>query len=237
MPNLSVDTRETLADVVFFRSDKDPDTLFKLHPELPRETKTLLLAVDGRSPVAKYALFLTSLIPLSAKFELLEQLGFLLRVGGLPVRSISPQGNAADATKGVVPITEAALQALSMAFGFAAVSPSKSATVLEQDLMALAGGPVPNPSQKPSQVRPSATSSLGVSLDPLSALEAAKAEILQFLTAEAQMDGLSLALMLEHIHSIDKLRLEMPDYLRLVEPLGQRASAHIRKLSILLNTR
>ena len=96
---------EALATVIFERTPQGAVAIKSTGTEVPRRLRTLLLAVDGRSPVSQYVPFLTAFAPLSEKFAELEGMGFLQRKGGSGFDTKTP-GTP------FVPIQEADLQAL-----------------------------------------------------------------------------------------------------------------------------
>jgi hypothetical protein len=70
---------EPLVDVVFERTPQGVIASKVNGADLPRNLKTLLLAIDGSSTVSKFVPFLTNLLPLSDKFVELERLGYVQR--------------------------------------------------------------------------------------------------------------------------------------------------------------
>lgn len=102
---------------------------------LPRAPRSVLLAVDGRSSVARYEPFLLTLMPLDEKIVALEQLGLLRRKDNdtdgrveltLPARTPETAEVALTDTTPVAPASdfESELQALSRQMG---VIPDNSA--------------------------------------------------------------------------------------------------------------
>jgi hypothetical protein len=74
-----MDNAESLANVVFNRTAKGVAACKASSNELSRHLKSLLLVVDGHSPVAKFVTYLTNLLPLSEKFKELELAGYIQR--------------------------------------------------------------------------------------------------------------------------------------------------------------
>jgi hypothetical protein len=81
---------EPLAKIVFARTAKGVDACKASNSELTRQLKSLLLLVDGYSPVSKFIPFLTNLLPLSEKFSVLEQTGYIQQ------KHISKQNESAE---------------------------------------------------------------------------------------------------------------------------------------------
>jgi hypothetical protein len=71
----------SIAQVVFILSPQAITTLMNGSPGLDKRLRTVLTLVDGVTPVAQFEPFLRSLEPIEPKFNELEQLGYLLRVG------------------------------------------------------------------------------------------------------------------------------------------------------------
>ena len=89
---------EELATIVFERTPAAAVAIKAAGDAIPRQLRTLLLAIDGRSPVSQYVPFLTSLAPLSEKFAQLEVMGFARRRAPIPeVRTAEPGGMASPA--------------------------------------------------------------------------------------------------------------------------------------------
>jgi hypothetical protein len=70
-----------LKDVVYAITARGFATLRTESAVVSLQHKTILTMVDGVCPVAQYVPFLLAFAPLEEKFELLEQLGCLRRVG------------------------------------------------------------------------------------------------------------------------------------------------------------
>lgn len=70
---------ESLANIVFARTEKGVNACNTRNKELPRQLKSLLLVVDGQASVSKFVPFLTNLLPLSEKFTELELAGYIHR--------------------------------------------------------------------------------------------------------------------------------------------------------------
>ena len=80
---------EALARIVFERTPQGLMATKVLDDSgVPKRLRTLLLAVDGRTPVAQFVPFLTALAPLSEKFEELERLGLLRRKGQVSAEAV-----------------------------------------------------------------------------------------------------------------------------------------------------
>jgi hypothetical protein len=74
-----MDHPESLATVVFTRTEKGAEASKSNNKDLPRELKSLLLVVDGQSAVSKFVPYLSRLLPLSEKFTELENAGYIQR--------------------------------------------------------------------------------------------------------------------------------------------------------------
>lgn len=74
-----MDNPEPLLNIVFTRTAKGAIACKAGSKELPRQLKSLLLVVDGQSPVAKFVPYLSNLWPLSEKFIELELAGYVQR--------------------------------------------------------------------------------------------------------------------------------------------------------------
>ncbi len=111
---------EALASVVFERTPQGAVAMKSPTDEVPRRLRTLLLAIDGRSPVAQYVLFLSAFAPLSEKFAELENMGLIRRSSGKAADSVLPSSTPPTLTPpnlklpepGFMPVKEFDLQAL-----------------------------------------------------------------------------------------------------------------------------
>lgn len=141
---------ESLATVVFERTPQGSVAIKTTGDEVPRRLRTLLLAVDGRLPVAQYVPFLTAFAPLSEKFAELEAMGYLKRKGSVSTDAVDrferaqhsgfgallPRIDSKAADSGYVPIQETDLRALA---GSSAPQQKNSAgNTFELELQALA---------------------------------------------------------------------------------------------------
>ena len=126
---------QALAAVVFVRTSEGAVQVSAGSDTLPRAPRGVLLAVDGRSSVARYEPFLLTLMPLDEKIVALEQLGLLRRKDNdtdgrveltLPARTPETAEVALTDTTPVAPASdfESELQALSRQMG---VIPDNSA--------------------------------------------------------------------------------------------------------------
>ena len=217
---------EALATVIFERTPSGAVAIKATGDEVPRRLRTLLLAVDGRSPVAQYVPFLTAFAPLSEKFAELEQMGYLRRKGG-----VAP--GAASTDTGFVPIAETDLMAL--ATSSASTQASPVADQFELELQALArqmAGPAPVQQATVQVSAPSMTEMAFAAKPNLSDL---LREMDQFLSASAGVDALPISLMLEQIRSLSQLRAELPAYFELVQRYGDEAERHIERVAGMLD--
>ena len=95
---------EALATVVFERTPKGAESANSNTDTLARALRSVLLAVDGRSSVARYEPFLAALMPLAEKFAALEQLGLLRRKSSSTESRVVPPSPQPD--PGPPPITD-----------------------------------------------------------------------------------------------------------------------------------
>jgi hypothetical protein len=232
---------QALAAVVFERTPEGAAAVKSSSDTLPRALRSVLLAVDGHSSVARYEPFLTSLMPLDEKFAALEQLGLLRRAGsstaglvGLDRPALAPE-TAEVGAPDTAPAArksdfESGLHALSRQMG---VIPDNSARRAGQgassgigaemaslvDLANNAAVPKPRP-------EPLALAGAAIRLEDL------LAKMEAFLSQAIGLDGLPVAIMVAQISSIEQLRLELPSYSQLLRSygLGAQTEAHINSL-------
>jgi hypothetical protein len=208
----------------------------------------VLLAVDGRSSVARYEPFLTSLMPLDEKFAALEQLGLLRRKGGPGAGPTGPTLVAfepdatevglsdtapIESTPGFEPDFEPELQALSQQIGLIPDNPARMtgqgasqdswgdmASFARLANRAAATVRVPEPSPRPAAAGANTR------------LEDLLADMEAFLSKAVGLEGLPVAIMVAQISSIEQLRLELPSYSELLRSygLGAQTEAHIARL-------
>lgn len=234
---------ETLANIVFERTPQGAVAIKSTGNEVPRRLRTLLLAIDGRSPVSQYVPFLTAFAPLSEKFAELEGLGYLQRKRSSGLDAKTPE-------VAFVPIQEADLRALESRS--LAAQKNSSVNSFELELQALArqmsGGvataapvaPEPTclkaeahaftPTRALSSPPPCPSSSLAT--PELSDL---LREMERFLSQSAGAEALPVVLMLEQIKTVSQFRAELPGYLELVQRYGPEADQHIERLARLLD--
>lgn len=245
---------ETLATVVFARTPKGAVAIKSNSDEVPRRLRTLLLAIDGRSPVGQYVPFLTAFAPLSEKFVELEQMGFVKRNSSAAfvatahletaVQNNNASGfgvqvqrmNSAMPKSGLMPINEFDLLALAAAPAFEHVSNSPNA--FERELQALAAQmSVTAVAQDPPQGNmPSAFAPKPLKPDTVKPVLADLLhEMDKFLSQSAGADALPISLMLEQIKTLAQLRLELPQYYELVRRYGSAAEPHIQRLAVMLD--
>ena len=239
----------TLTAIIFERTPEGAAQVTSSSNTLPQVLRSVLLAVDGRSSVARYESFLPALMPLDEKFAALEQLGLLRRAGSdtasrvrLPRPVLAPESADADvpatAPAALTSDFESELQALSRQLG---VIPDNSA--------GRAGKGVPSGlrdnmaawADLADNSTPTATSTAPLPkcepepLEPAVAairLEDLLAEMEAFLSQAIGLDGLPVAIMVAQISSIAQLRQEMPAYCELMRSygLGAPTEAHITSL-------
>lgn len=245
-------TTEPLARIVFERTPqgvaamKAADTA-----NVPKPLRTLLLAVDGRTPVAQFVPFLTALAPLSDKFSALERLGLVRRKGqvsadavdrfsraqqDLPGTALLPRIDASAPGSDYVPLDDAMLTRIETSFAPAAVPGQPSLAAFDAELEALkrmmsapsASPPRAAPVAGPARVAPQRAKAAPASLSDVIA------EISSFLAAAVGMDGLPVALLIEQIGSIDQMRRELPGYAQMLASYGVEAGAHLERIETML---
>ena len=234
---------EYLATLVFERTPAGAVAIKAAGDAVPRQLRTLLLAIDGRSPVSQYVPFLTALAPLSDKFAELEAMGFVRRrdvppAPGLP--TTPPPHDALAAPAGA--LAESDLHAFARSFQGGTPAGLSAAPVddFEAQLQALAReqaffktaeavGTTDRAAPTPPQGSPPAAPRRRPQLaDALRDMQA-------YLSDAAGMEGLPVALMLEQITSLAQLRRELPSYAALVASYGGDSRAHIASLTQLLD--
>lgn len=229
---------EYLATIVFERTPAGAVAIKAAGDALPRQLRTLLLAIDGRSPVSQYVPFLTALAPLSEKFAQLEVMGFARRRDQPP----EPSPTVADLASlpAATALTGSDLQALarSLSSTVQAPAPTEShaddfeaqlqAFAQEQARLVQAGAlavPAPSEHTKPP---PAVSQRLPQLADALADMQA-------YLSRAVGLEGLPVALMLEQITSLGQLRQELPSYEALLVSYGGDPAAHIHSLKRLLD--
>ena len=241
---------ENLATIVFERTPAGAVAIKAAGDAVPRQLRTLLLAIYGRSPVSQYVPFLTALAPLSEKFAQLEVMGFTRRRtptadGGvlapspytpLPPLPLSPAAAAVPQEgRQAQQVTEAELR------DFASQPPTAFSPLLAtpvtndfaNDLQALArrsgfNDTVDSAARFRAPVAKGAAPSQPALANMLALMQA-------YLSDVAGMEGLPIALMLEQITSLAQLRRELPSYAELVASFKGDCTAHIKTLTGLLD--
>ena len=237
----------SLTAIVFERTPEGAAQVNSSSNTLPQALRSVLLAVDGRSSVARYEPFLPALMPLDEKFAALEQLGLLRRTG--------------SDTAGRVGLTRPALAPETAEVGVPDTAPAAPTSDFESELQALSRqlGVIPdNSARRAGQGEPSGlwdgmaswadlvnnATSTATSTAPLPEpeplvparaairLEDLLAEMEAFLSEAIGLDGLPVAIMVAQISSIEQLRLEVPSYCELMRSygLGAPTEAHIASL-------
>lgn len=242
---------EALATVVFERTPQGAVAIKSTSNDVPRHLRTLLLAVDGRSPVAQYVPFLTAFAPLSEKFAELEQMGFLKRKGSVASQAVDrfeaaiqnsgfgaqlPRIDSASPDSGFVPLTQADL--LALASTPAAVQARSVANAFELELQALANqmsgtlvttqAALATQRPEPMRARVEPVSNKPVLADLLHEMD-------RFLSQSTLPDALPISLMLNQIKTLQQLRHELPAYFELVQSHGPAAEQHIERLAGMLD--
>lgn len=231
---------ETLATVVFERTPLGAVVIKSTGEEVPRRLRTLLLAVDGRSPVSQYVPFLTAFAPLSEKFFELEKLGYLRRRGhadgGAAAPSVTPHiPDVGASASGSPRLDESALTAFAASLHSQNSEPATSEDAFSLELQALSrqiasAAATPVAASRPEAVRVEARESTAAA--PLTRMLMAMQE---FLSTAAGLEGLPVAMMLEQIQTLEQLRTELPAYRELVQPYGKEAEAHLAHLAQMLD--
>lgn len=244
---------EALATVVFERTPKGAVAIKSTGDEVPRRLRTLLLAVDGRSPVAQYVPFLTAFAPLSEKFAELENMGYLKRKGSVTADAVDrferaqnssfggllPRIDAMAPDSGFKPLQESDLRAL--VSNPVALQQSNAVNSFELELQALArqmSGAAANNALVPASQQPVARAepAMPMSRPVKPELPDLLREMEQFLSKSAGAEALPVVLMLEQIKTVGQLRAELPGYIELVRRYGPEADPHVERLAGLLSS-
>lgn len=254
---IPVPSIDDTSSVVFERTDLGTAVIKSTASEIPRTLRTLMMVVDGRSQVAQYQPFLSALGSLPEKFNELERLGYVRRkISNLPPnnpRSESIQRATIDdvisrpiesaTVTSANSLSEADLLSLALDMSVLAGPDNGNASnSFAPDLLTLASklnrDPEANflasdtPLVGSNYIQTPANSKLPSERPTLQDL---LGEMESFLSSVAGLDGLPLALMFGQITSLAQLRRELPAYLELLQPYGDKADAHVRKLSDLLD--
>ncbi len=248
---------DDLSSVIFERTDLGTAAIKSSVSEIPRTLRTLMLVVDGRSSVAQYQPFLSALGSLPEKFDELERLGYLRRkvketlvskasdelVQRATIDDVISRPIKPATSQTVAALNEAAL--LNLALDMSVLTgPNYGGTSsnFAPELQALASNisrdtkasflatGVSLYSQSDGQNLASAKLSTDIPT-----LQDLLAEMENFLSSTAGLEGLPLALMFGQITSLAQLRRELPTYLELLQPYGDQADVHVRHLAGLLD--
>ena len=248
---------DSFSSVVFERTDLGTAAIKSSANDIPRTLRTLMLVVDGRSQVAQYQPFLSALGSLPEKFDELEKLGYLRRKGSQPLASGISSERVQRATiddviiktdkpapdPGFTSLNEADLLALALDMSvLTGPNHGNSGSNFAPDLQALASNLTLDPKANLLATGASIYASKdslnhtgsNVSLDAPT-LQDLLQEMENFLSGTAGLDGLPLALMFGQITSLAQLRRELPSYLELLQPYGDKADIHVRHLAGLLD--
>ena len=241
---------ENLSTIVFERTPEGAVAIKAAGDAVPRQLRTLLLAIDGRSPVSQYVPFLTALAPLSEKFAQLEVMGFARRRTAdgsalapsahapLPPLPLSPSITATPQEgRPAQQVTEAELRdfARQLPTTFSPPPAAPVANDFANELQAFARR------NRSDTVDGTGSPTRTVAFVPKAAspLQANLASILAFMQAYlsevAGLEGLPVALMLEQITSLAQLRRELSSYAELVGSYGGDPATHIKTLTGLLD--
>lgn len=248
---------EYLATAVFERTPAGAVAIKTPSDNLPRPLRSLLLAIDGRSPVSQYVPFLTGLTPLSEKFSQLEAMGFVRRrsqeasarsgaapgpgalaPSPLPAEAANPSGERPNKQ---VTEEELRLFASSLAGQAMAAPTTPAPDPMAEQLRALAQLSRWNTvdahhatSSTPSSMQFQSPAHVPATAHTRPALADLLHHMQAYLSDAAGMEGLPVAMMLEQIKSLAQLRQELPSYAALVTSYGGSAAAHIASLTRLL---
>lgn len=217
--------QEELADVVFQRTDFATKTLRQSADHIPRRLRTLLFAVDGRSAVALYVPFLSNLAPLSPKLRELESLGMLERCGPNEPEYVDTlpaplaQDFSATVCKAIAPreppFTELTTESVALQDTGFEEQLARLECLLDRALAHERNAP----GEYSDKLRPAAL----VLQEMLSDME-------RYLFQRKGLDALPLTLMFQHIHTVQQLREELPDYAALLEPHDEETWQHLERI-------
>lgn len=226
---------EALATVIFERTPQGAVVIKSTGDEVPRRLRTLLLAVDGRSPVAQYVPFLTAFAPLSEKFAELEQMGYLRRKGAPSAQATQPQSYESglnDIAHGlsVQATLPAATPQDTFALELQALARQMGSSGWQREASASVALPA---AQRPHDMALGAVAmAASVGVPTLTEL---LHEMEGFLSRAAGLEALPIALMLGQITSLAQLRQELPSYRQLIQSYGLDAEVHSQQLARLLD--
>lgn len=237
---------EALARIVFERTPQGLMATKVLDDSgVPKRLRTLLLAVDGRTPVAQFVPFLTALAPLSEKFEELERLGLLRRKGQVSAEAVErfsrarennasaaelPRIDAATAGSDYAPLDGRVLHSIQTSFVPAPQQAAPTLDAFSAELRALERMMRNTAPAAPGVVAAPAA----VAAQPGVTLADVLGEISSFLARTAGLDGLPVALLIGQIQSVEQMRREMSGYSQVVLPYGAPAQAHLKLLEGML---
>ena len=237
---------EALARIVFERTPQGLMATKVLDDSgVPKRLRTLLLAVDGRTPVAQFVPFLTALAPLSEKFEELERLGLLRRKGQVSAEAVErfsrarennasaaelPRIDAATAGSDYAPLDGRVLHSIQTSFVPAPQQAAPTLDAFSAELQALERMMRNTAPAAPGVVAAPAA----VAAQPGVTLADVLDEISSFLARTAGLDGLPVALLIGQIQSVEQMRREMSGYSQVVLPYGAPAQAHLKLLEGML---
>jgi hypothetical protein len=224
---------DTLASVVYERTAQGLHAAKAIEDgSVPASLRTLLLAVDGRTPVEQFLRFLPGLAPLPDKFLELEQMGLVRRKSGQPWLDTANAG-LGDVLAGPGPNLAAAFGAegvtlarLRASFAPAAATEAPSLSAFDAELKLLEqmmGRAAAQPQGAPAMATPPAQRR------PVT-LREMQAEMNRFLSSTKGLDSLPLAMVVDQIQSLQQLRQELPSYAELLQAYGAPAQQHLQLL-------
>jgi hypothetical protein len=196
---------------------------------LPRAMRTLLLSVDGRTPVGSYRKILSHLGDVTLLFEGLENAGYIGRTDGVNTRV------ATTAIRQAAPVQHQDLRSLAALSQFpptvnpsqADVTPSKNFEVLAK-IQEAQSHFTQNPPNLSQQFH--STSAVVRTAN----LNAAKSAMTDFLMQHLPDVAMEVSLSLDRIENFDELERSLTDYSQLVARLGRVSVEHLRHVRTLM---
>jgi hypothetical protein len=195
---------------------------------LPRAMRTLLLSVDGRTPVASYRKILSHLGDVTLLFEGLENAGYIGRTDGVNTR-VAP-----SATRTAPQIQHQDLRSLSALSQFPpTVNPQQEiSTGKNFDVLAKIQEAQSHFTHNPPSLSQQFRSTSAVVR--ASNLNAAKSAMTDFLMQHLPDVAMEVSLSLDRIENFDELERSLPDYSQLVARLGRVSVDHLRHVRTLM---
>jgi hypothetical protein len=203
---------------------------------LPRAMRTLLLSVDGRTPVASYRTILNHLGDVMLLFEGLENAGYLARSDGLNTRAATSNNAATTGRTASSGQLANDLRSLGQMTNF---KPTTNPTINNEantknfEVLAKIQEAQTHFAQNP----PGISQRLGTTNNFVRTanLNAAKSMMTDFLMQHLPDVAMEVSLSLDRIESFDELERSLPDYSQLVARLGRVSVEHLRQVRTLMN--